>query len=147
MTLAKIDQILDRHTVIITGPAEVLQYYNTGERLAIILEEPDRGPGGGPLILTKGKVTVEDNMGHYVVAKTDVEEKERPMRAIRMLRMTETEEFHKDLNVREGSLRGNPANSPIKPGDPVVSIGELKEYVQKRLEEASKSQEKGEKEE
>jgi len=127
----RVAQILDKTTVVISGPGtEGLTEGNELRILAVGREIPNVGV---PLVVPKATVRVASNTGPYVVARTTTYEVEitsrSPFDVLSGGDRTRKETRRHELTVNEKDLIGNPASSPVAVGDPVVRPADLAEFV------------------
>lgn len=123
----KVEKILDKYTLILTGSRKALDNTVEGLALVVLYIAPD-AVGGLPLVLSKGTVYVKHHLGVYLIASTDAERKTAPL--FTSVLGIAAIDSRSPLNVDEKSLSGNPSNEPIRVGDLVVPLTSLRAYVE-----------------
>ena len=133
----KVLQILDKRTLVIGGAPGDLEYLSIDLGLSVLSPPGPMVPEVNvPLVVPKADIVVTANLGHYVIAKSDVETEERPM--FLSLHLREQHKYRPNLNVRESQAIGNPGSSEIAVGDVVIPTQELPAYIKQLAEQASK---------
>jgi hypothetical protein len=128
----QIGQILDKTTVVIIGPGvDKLTVNDELQILAVGREIPNVGV---PLVVPKAHVRVYSVAGAYVVARTGTYEVEVSAGDFTTFSRTfmqprkETRRY--ELAVDEKQMVGNPSNTPVAVGDPVIKPGDLPRFLE-----------------
>jgi hypothetical protein len=126
----QIGQILDKTTVVVIGPGvEGLKINDDIQILAVGKEIPNLAV---PLIVPKAALKVQSTAGAYVVARTSTYDVEidpgAPWRSV-FDTGKRTETRRHQLTVDEGQMVGNPSNTPVAVGDPVIKPGDLARFI------------------
>jgi hypothetical protein len=125
----QVGQILDKTTVVIIGPGvDALKLNDELHILAVGREIPNLGV---PLVVPKGVLFVQSVAGAYVVARTDTYEVEtnQTFGSLAILAPGRTETRRRQLSVDETQLAGNPSNTPVSVGDPVIRPADLPRFI------------------
>jgi hypothetical protein len=124
----QVGQILDRTTVVIIGPGiEGLKHDDDLQILVVGREIPGLGV---PLVVPKAQLRVQSVAGAYVVARTatyDVEVAATVNPGAPVQSRMETRRY--ELKVDEAQLVGNPSNTPVAAGDPVIRPLDLPRFM------------------
>jgi hypothetical protein len=130
----KVAQILDKTTVVITGDS--VPSLSTGDRLWILAVGREIPGVGLPLVVAKAAVEVTSIPGPYLVARTPTYEEETPsnplygtLGSLGSQSKTKTITRRQVLTVEEKELIGNPSNTPVTVGDPVIRPADLQSFV------------------
>lgn len=125
----EVTALLDRRTVVVGGRG--LDVLHIGEQL-LILAVGNPLPGvGARLVMPKATVEVLQHAGAYVLAASPAQEEEvASSLSVFMNRSTpKIVRRRPDMNVDEKAIIGNPANEPVRVGDPVIRPSDLADFV------------------
>ena len=123
--ILRVDKILDKTTLILTGPN--LEQFSEGEKLEILALGPVLADNT-PLVIPKAQVEITSHLGQYLIARPELmSHEEQPISALTAWAAKRTVYYRDKLNVEDNSIVGNPASSPIKEGDPVVRRRDLRQ--------------------
>jgi hypothetical protein len=128
----QVGQILDKSTVVITGPG--VENLKIGDELQILAVGREIPTIGVPLVVPKAVVLVQSNAGPYVLARTGTYEAEvdpiSSLGSIGSLYLGKTKEMRRyELRVDDKQIVGNPATSQVSVGDPVIKPSDLQRFI------------------
>lgn len=125
----RVAHILDRTTVVIVG--ERVETLKPGEELMICYVGQSVGDTGAPLVIPKATVVVATANGPYVVARSRTYDAPDNYSVAAILGQMGTVKKSENLNVDDKTVIGNPANSPVAPGDVVLKAADIAAYVRR----------------
>jgi hypothetical protein len=115
-------------SVVIIGPG--IEGLKPDDDLQILVVGREIPGLGVPLVVPKARLRVQSVAGAYVVARTatyDVEVAATVNPAAPVQSRMETRRY--ELKVDETQLAGNPSNTPVAAGDPVIRPSDLPRFM------------------
>jgi len=137
VTVLKVSQILDKHTLIASGNPEML----VDGYLMYVLGESGFLPDGSPIVVPKAELRITAIAPTYVVlsheGRTQEKEVEVPkFPGLEGFSLTRKEKIKvqvkEGLNVEDFSVSGNPGSRPVRVGDNVIHASDYAAYVRER---------------